>query len=174
MQNQQRAVRNRSLWQWRKQSCPATLSITDVLVVLVSHAIDDACVSCLRQLSCCRLVQQQAEDLAQQRSTLQQLSADNAAALAAAERQAAAALQAAEREQRLAMQEAQQAWERQKAALEQQRVEAVLHARLAAQQQLEKERQQWQAERDALVQKLAVQHASAELQVRCVLALLGW
>jgi hypothetical protein len=71
-------------------------------------------------------VQQQAEDLAQQRSTLQQLSADNAAALAAAGRQAAAALQAAEREHRLAMQEAQQAWERQKAALEQQRVEAVL------------------------------------------------
>jgi hypothetical protein len=75
---------------------------------------------------CCRLVQQQAADLAQQRSTLQQLSADKAAALAAAERQAAAALQGAEREHRLAMQEAQQAWERQKAALEQQRVEAVL------------------------------------------------
>jgi hypothetical protein len=72
------------------------------------------------------LVEQQAADLAQQRSTLQQLSADKAAALAAAERQAAAALQGAEREHRRAMHEAQQAWEHQKAALEQQRVEAVL------------------------------------------------
>jgi hypothetical protein len=74
----------------------------------------------------CRLVQQQAEDLAQQRSTLQQLSADKAAALAAAERHAAAALQSAKQEHRLAMQGAQQEWEHQKAALEQQRVEAVL------------------------------------------------
>jgi hypothetical protein len=40
-----------------------------------------------------------------------------------------------------------------------------MQARLAAQQQLEKERQQWQSERDALVQKLGVQQASAELQV---------
>jgi hypothetical protein len=41
-----------------------------------------------------------------------------------------------------------------------------LQARLAAQQQLEKERPKWQGERDALVQKLGVQQASAELQVR--------
>lgn len=81
-------------------------------------------------LLCYRLVQQQAEDLAEHRSMLQQLAADRAAALAAAERQAAAALQAAEREHRLALQEAQQEWERQKAALEAQRVEAVLQVKL--------------------------------------------
>lgn len=62
-------------------------------------------------------------------------------------------------------QEAKAAWDKEKAALEKQQVEALLAIRLTAQQNLEQERRQWQQERDDVVQRSAAQQTAVELQV---------